>query len=68
MDQEAMERLEIKIAYLEKASGELSDVIFRQQLKIEQLDAQVKSLHARLAALVTEDLIHTLEDERPPHY
>jgi uncharacterized coiled-coil protein SlyX len=68
MDDEAVERLETKIVYLEQASLELSDVMFRQQRQIQMLETQVRALHARLAALVTEDTLRTSEDERPPHY
>ncbi len=67
MTDEDRESLEIKIAYLEKASSELSEVLFRQQRKIEQLEAQIGSLHARLVAIVLADA-PSLEDEKPPHY
>ena len=67
MTDDERELLEVKIAYLEQASSELSDALFRQQLKIEQLEAQVGALHARLVAIVIADPSSS-EDEKPPHY
>jgi len=63
----ALERVETKIAYLEQAMAELSDVVFRQHKEILALEAQIKALKDRLAAPAVEDA-RTLEQERPPHY
>jgi uncharacterized coiled-coil protein SlyX len=63
-----IEIIESKIAFLERANTELSDVVFRQQQEIEQLRAQVAALAARLDAAQSADVSYTLEQERPPHY
>jgi SlyX protein len=59
-----LERIETKIAYLERANAELSDVVFRQQREIQALAqalaAQTKMLTERPQAAPVE--------ERPPHY
>jgi SlyX protein len=68
MDSEALEQIQSKIAFLERANTELSDVVFRQQQEIQALAARLKEVSARLQ---TEQSGHdegTAEDERPPHY
>lgn len=67
MSEDGVERLEFKMAHLEKAVQELSDVVYRQQ---RELDA----LRERGRALLEQ--VQQLEDrgadpnrvEIPPHY
>lgn len=66
--EEGMERLELKIAYLERAAHDLSDVVYRQQQEIDALRLQLKTLMARLEAMKAEPASWTPEQERPPHY
>jgi SlyX protein len=68
MSTEAIERLEMKIAYLERANNELSDVVYRQQREIQGLRARMDSLADRVSAMPAADEGRTPEDERPPHY
>jgi SlyX protein len=68
MNSELLERLELKLAYLEKANSELSDVVYRQQRELEALRAEVLKLHDRLVAAMTAPTPYTLADEKPPHY
>jgi uncharacterized coiled-coil protein SlyX len=68
MNTEDLERIELKIAFLERANTELSDVVYRQQQEIESLRAQLAALIARLEAAQTEQTAYTAEQERPPHY
>ncbi|HEU4625338.1 MAG TPA: SlyX family protein [Steroidobacteraceae bacterium] len=68
MDSEAIERIELKIAFLERANTELGDVVYRQQQEIEALRAQLAALIARLEAAQAEQTVYTPEQERPPHY
>ena len=65
---DAIERIEGRIAYLEVANGELSDVIYRQQQELDRLRAQLAALSARLedAAMTPGD--DSLEPQKPPHY
>jgi SlyX protein len=64
----SLEQIETKIAYLERTSAELSDVIFRQDREIQALQAQVNALRDRLNAVQADDLPRALDQERPPHY
>jgi SlyX protein len=68
MSPDALERIETKIAFLESANAELSDVVFRQSREIEALRAQIQALAERVGAMRSEEEARTPEDERPPHY
>ena len=68
MSTEAIERLEMKIAYLERANNELSDVVYRQQQEIQRLVAKMTALSDRVSSMPAADEARTPEDERPPHY
>jgi SlyX protein len=69
MNTEPLEQVETKIAFLEHANAELSDVVTRQQRDIDGLRDQIAALAARVQALrESDDVPRTAEDERPPHY
>ena len=68
MSTEAIERLETKIAFLERANNELSDVVYRQQREIQGLRAKLDGLAERVSSMRSPDEGRTPEDERPPHY
>jgi len=63
-----VERLESKLAFLERANNDLSDVVYRQHLEIQALRARLDTLAERLSAVSAPSETRTLEDERPPHY
>lgn len=62
-----IEHIEIKIAYLEQANAELSDVVYRQGQELESLRAQLSELVRRLDAAQTPTA-SSPQDELPPHY
>jgi SlyX protein len=68
MNAEALERIETKIAFLERANAELSDVVFRQHQEIGALRAQLLALSERVGSMRSEEGARAPEDERPPHY
>jgi len=68
MNSEVIERLETKIAFLESANVELSDVIYRQQQQIQELRARLDALTQQVLAAQTVEPPRSVEDERPPHY
>jgi SlyX protein len=68
MNSDAIEQIETKIAFLESANVELSDVVYRQQQEIRALRARVDALAQRLEAAQTPETPRTPEEERPPHY
>jgi SlyX protein len=68
MNDETVEQIQTRIAFLERANTELSDVVFRQHRDIENLRAQIATLAARLDAAAQAEPARTPEEERPPHY
>jgi uncharacterized coiled-coil protein SlyX len=68
MTSEFIERLELKIAFLERANQELSDVVYRQQQELQDLRARVEVLATRVDAVKAGETQYTAEQERPPHY
>jgi SlyX protein len=68
MTPETLERIESKIAFLERANNELSDVVFRQRQEIDALQAQLARLATRLDSAQPEQTAYSLEEEKPPHY
>lgn len=68
MDTRSIEQIETKIAFLERANAELSDVIFRQHRDIEALREQIAALASRLQAHEAEATLRPPEHEKPPHY
>jgi uncharacterized coiled-coil protein SlyX len=67
MNDESLEQVQSKIAYLESAMAELSDVVFLQHKEIQSLEAQLQSIKARLEGTAFEES-RTGVEERPPHY
>jgi uncharacterized coiled-coil protein SlyX len=69
MNDETLEQIQTKIAFLERAITELSDVAFRQHKEIQALGVQLKTVSDRLVVgNQSEETTRTLEQERPPHY
>lgn len=68
MESQLVERLESKIAFLERANNELSDVVYRQHREIQALRARLDALAQRFDSITSADEQRTPEDERPPHY
>jgi SlyX protein len=68
MNQELLERLELKLAYLERANHDLSDVVYRQQRELDELRARLVAFTNRMNELVTHQRPFTEDEERPPHY
>ena len=67
-DAERLEQLETKIAYLEQANQELSDVLFAQQKAMGRLEARLGRLADRIEALAEPAGEYPVEEEKPPHY
>jgi uncharacterized coiled-coil protein SlyX len=68
LNDETLEQIQTKIAFLERASAELSDVVFRQHQEIQALEAKLKAVADRLSGAQTGENPRTPEQERPPHY
>lgn len=68
MNAEIIERIELKIAYLERANNDLSEVVYRQQQEIDALRAELSVMNGKMEAAVAEQTVYTPEQEKPPHY
>jgi SlyX protein len=68
MNDNSLEEIQTKIAFLERANTDLSDVVFRQQQELRALTVRLQELSVRLDAAQPEERQRVLEDERPPHY
>ena len=68
MNEETLEQIQFKMAFLERANADLSDVVFRQQREIDALGRRIQDVSERLAAAVGEERERKAEEERPPHY
>lgn len=68
MNTEIIERIELKIAYLERANNDLSEVVYRQQQEIDALRVQLTVMNGKMEASMTEQTVYTQEQEKPPHY
>jgi len=66
-EDDSLESVQSKIAYLERAILELSDAVFRQHRDIQSIEAQLKAIRDRMAGMPSDEP-RTLEQERPPHY
>ena len=68
MNDEALEQIQTKIAFLERATSELSDVVFRQHGEIQALGAKLEAVVERLSATHSDEVPRPPDDEKPPHY
>lgn len=68
MNTEDIERIDLRIAYLERANNDLSEVVYRQQQEIDTLRAQLAALSGKMDSALSEQTVYTAEQERPPHY
>jgi len=67
-DAEFRESVELKIAFLERANTELSDVVYRQQRELTAIKEQLLLMTDRVEAMKLEMEAYSPEQEKPPHY
>lgn len=65
---ERLDTIEEKLAHLERAVNELSDVVARQQKELEQALERGRRLTDKLAALESDFGASATAHEKPPHY
>jgi uncharacterized coiled-coil protein SlyX len=68
MNDETLEQIQTKIAFLERAASDLSDTVFRQHQEIQALEAKLKAVVDRLSGAQFDESARPPEQERPPHY
>jgi SlyX protein len=62
-----LDAIEMKLAHLERALGEISDVVVRQQKELELALARHRRLSDQLA-MIEGEASSVAVDEKPPHY
>jgi len=67
-DTARLEVIETKLAHLERAVSELSDVVYRQQREIQLALLRSQQLKGDLDGLQTLPATSALSEEKPPHY
>jgi SlyX protein len=65
---ERLEAIEEKLAHLERAVNELSDVVARQQKDLDRALERNQRLMDKLASLESEAGVSATAYEKPPHY
>jgi SlyX protein len=68
VNEERLIDLETKVAYQEQAIGDLSDVIYRQQKQIDQLERLCNTLTDRVQEMAEAAGSDKGGYEKPPHY
>lgn len=66
MSDHRLAELEVKVSYLEKTLGELSDVVWKQQQELDSLKDAYRQLKDKVAA--DPGLVDAARQDRPPHY
>jgi SlyX protein len=63
-----LEAIEIKLAHLEQAVTELSDVVARQQKELDRVLDRNQRLMEKIAAIEQDAGTSATAHEKPPHY
>ena len=63
-----IEAIEEKLAHLERALNELSDVVARQQKELDRATDRHQRLMDKMAAMESDMGASATAEEKPPHY
>ncbi|UCC15334.1 MAG: SlyX family protein [Gammaproteobacteria bacterium] len=68
MNEKRLEQIEIKLAYQDQAMQDLSDVVYRQEKALENLEARLGVMTERIGELLDTLPDASADEEIPPHY
>jgi SlyX protein len=68
MNEDRMVEIEIKVARQEELVEALNQIVYRQQKKIDELEALCAALARRIKELQGIDTERSPAHEKPPHY
>jgi SlyX protein len=68
MSPDRLDAIEEKLAHLERAVSELSDVVARQQKELDRALDRNQRLMDKIAALESDAGTSATAHEKPPHY
>ena len=66
--EERLTDIEVKLAHVEQAFNELSDVLYRQQQQVDRLELSLEALRQQLESNQDGASAGAPEDETPPPY
>ncbi len=66
--QSPFQAIEEKLAHLERAVSELSDVVARQQKELDRATDRHQRLMEKMAAMESDPGVSGTAEEKPPHY
>lgn len=67
-DQDHIEDLQIRIAFLEQSVDEMNEIVTNQQSQINLLERAVKHLSSRLDQSGSNNIRSPEDETPPPHY
>lgn len=67
-DQNHIEDLQIRIAFLEQSVDDMNEIVTNQQTQISLLERAVKHLSSRLEQVGTSNIRSPEDETPPPHY
>ncbi|NVK39273.1 MAG: SlyX family protein [Gammaproteobacteria bacterium] len=67
-DQDQIEDLQIRIAFLEQSLDDLNDVVTKQQAQISLMERALKHLNSRLEQMSPANIKSAEDETPPPHY
>jgi len=67
-DQDQIEDLQIRIAFLEQNLDDLNDVVTKQQAQISLMERALKHLNSRLEQMSPANIKSAEDETPPPHY
>ena len=68
MNNDKLIDLETKIAYQEQSIDQLSEVVFEQSKRIDELHRELIKLGSKIASASMQEPLPDPLDEKPPHY
>jgi uncharacterized coiled-coil protein SlyX len=67
-DQNHIEDLQVRIAFLEQGADEMNEIVINQQAQISMLERAVKHLSSRLEQAGASNIRNPEDETAPPHY
>ena len=68
MSEKLLEQLETRVAFQDQELQDMSDVLIKQQQRIDILEARIKLLEDKLKDIRPSMLVPESEETPPPHY
>jgi SlyX protein len=67
-DQEIIDDLQMRIAFLEQSQDDMNEILTAQQAQISLMERALRHLSSRLEEVGSAAVKHSHEETPPPHY